>query len=250
MRAMRMPTLESSRAVCRVGTALILLAGAASCAQPPEEPVAIEGENEKTLYAMGQMMGQRVAPFGFTPEEAKMVARGLEDAAAGRTSAVDLQAYGPKVQALAQERMKKNQGKQDEAMAKAAEGERAKAEAFLAKMEKEAGAEKTASGLIFIPMKEGSGPMPAPTDVVRVHYHGTLADGTVFDSSVQRGQPAEFPLNGVVKCWTEGLQKIKTGGKAKLVCPAAIAYGDRGFPPKIPGGAALSFEVELLEIKK
>lgn len=248
---MRMPTLPSSRTVCRLGAALLLVVvAAAGCAQPASEPVALESESDKTLYAMGQMMGQRVAPFGFTEEEAKMVARGLEDAAANRPSSVDLQAYGPKVQALAQERMQKSQGKQNEALAKSAEAEKAKAQEFLGRMEKEAGAQKTESGLVFIPMKEGSGASPAATDVVKVHYHGTLADGTVFDSSVQRGEPAEFPLNGVVKCWTEGVQKLKVGGKAKLVCPSAIAYGDRGFPPKIPGGAALAFEVELLEIKK
>ena len=82
-----------------------------------------------------------------------------------------------------------------------------------------------------------------------VHYHGTLRDGTVFDSSVQRGQPAEFPLNRVIPCWTEGVQKIKVGGKGQLVCPSDIAYGDRGSPPKIKGGAVLVFEVELLAIK-
>jgi len=83
-----------------------------------------------------------------------------------------------------------------------------------------------------------------------VHYTGTLIDGTVFDSSVQRGQPATFPLNGVVKCWTEGMQQIKVGGKAKLICPSDLAYGDQGRPPQIPGGATLVFEVELLEIVK
>jgi FKBP-type peptidyl-prolyl cis-trans isomerase FkpA/FKBP-type peptidyl-prolyl cis-trans isomerase FklB len=85
---------------------------------------------------------------------------------------------------------------------------------------------------------------------VKVHYHGTLTDGTVFDSSVQRGQPATFPLSGVIKCWTEGVQEIKVGGKSKLVCPSDIAYGDRGSPPKIKPGATLVFEVELLEIVK
>jgi len=85
---------------------------------------------------------------------------------------------------------------------------------------------------------------------VKVHYHGTLPDGTVFDSSVQRGQPATFPLNGVIKCWTEGLQLMKVGGKSKLVCPPELAYGDRSPSPKIPAGATLVFEVELLDIEK
>ena len=85
----------------------------------------------------------------------------------------------------------------------------------------------------------GKGPHPKATDVVRVNYHGTLTDGNVFDSSVERGEPAEFPLNRVIPCWTEGLQKMKVGGKSQLVCPSNIAYGDRGSPPDIPGGATL-----------
>ena len=99
-------------------------------------------------------------------------------------------------------------------------------------------------------IKEGSGPKPAATDKVKVHYQGTLTDGTVFDSSIKRGEPATFPLNGVIKCWTEGLQEVKVGGKARLVCPANIAYGDRGSPPTIKPGATLVFDVELLEIVK
>ena len=99
-------------------------------------------------------------------------------------------------------------------------------------------------------LKAGSGDAPTTTDTVKVHYTGKLTDGTVFDSSVQRGEPATFPLNGVIKCWTEGLQMMKVGGKAKLVCPSDIAYGDAGRPPQIGPGAPLVFEVELLEIVK
>ena len=97
-------------------------------------------------------------------------------------------------------------------------------------------------------MAPGTGDSPKDTDTVKVHYHGTLRDGTVFDSSVERGTPAQFPLNRVIPCWTEGVQKMKVGGKGRLTCPASIAYGDRGAPPKIKPGAALAFEVELLEI--
>ena len=107
---------------------------------------------------------------------------------------------------------------------------------------------KTKSGAIVVAMTEGSGPKPKPSDTVKVHYHGTLTDGTVFDSSVDRGVPATFPLGNVIKCWTEGLQEIKVGGKSRLVCPADVAYGDRGAPPTIKPGATLVFEVELLEI--
>jgi FKBP-type peptidyl-prolyl cis-trans isomerase FkpA/FKBP-type peptidyl-prolyl cis-trans isomerase FklB len=99
-------------------------------------------------------------------------------------------------------------------------------------------------------MKEGKGASPKETDTVKVHYHGTLTDGTVFDSSVQRGEPATFPLAQVIPCWTEGVQRVKVGGKSRLICPANLAYGDRGAPPKIKPGATLVFEVELLDIVK
>ncbi len=111
------------------------------------------------------------------------------------------------------------------------------------------GAKRLDSGLIITTVKEGTGPSPKATDTVKVHYHGTLPNGKVFDSSVQRGEPATFPLNGVIPCWTEGVQQMKVGGKSKLVCPAAIAYGDRGAPPDIGPGATLIFDVELLGIE-
>ena len=111
-------------------------------------------------------------------------------------------------------------------------------------------AETLPSGLVYQSLKDGSGPSPKPTDTVRVHYRGTLADGgKEFDSSYTRGQPAEFPLNRVIPCWTEGVQKMKVGGKAKLVCPPAIAYGSRGAGGVIPPNATLHFEVELLGIQ-
>jgi len=120
----------------------------------------------------------------------------------------------------------------------------------LAKAAAEKGAEVTPSGLVYRSLKEGSGASPAATDVVKVHYRGTFPDGKEFDSSHSRGQPATFPLNRVIKCWTEGVQKIKVGGKAKLTCPAAIAYGERGTPGgPIPPNATLLFEVELLGIE-
>ena len=114
----------------------------------------------------------------------------------------------------------------------------------------EAGAVVTDSGLVFRSLKDGSGPTPTAGDTVRVHYRGTLPDGKEFDSSIKRGQPAEFPLNRVIKCWTEGVQRIKVGGKAKLTCPSAIAYGERGAGGVIPPNATLVFEVELLGIVK
>ena len=115
---------------------------------------------------------------------------------------------------------------------------------------KEAGAVATASGLVYLSLRDGTGASPAETDTVKVHYKGTLPDGKEFDSSYKRGQPAEFPLNRVIKCWTEGVQHMKVGGKAKLVCPSAIAYGERGVSGLIPPHATLLFEIELLGIAR
>ena len=110
--------------------------------------------------------------------------------------------------------------------------------------------EKTASGIVISTLKEGTGASPKASDTVKVHYRGTLTNGKEFDSSYSRGQPAAFPLNRVIPCWTEGVQKIKVGGKAKLVCPSNLAYGSRGVPGTIPPDSTLVFEVELLEILK
>ena len=107
----------------------------------------------------------------------------------------------------------------------------------------------TASGLVYTELKPGNGPQPSATDVVRVHYRGTFPDGKEFDSSFKRGQPAEFPLNRVIRCWTEGVQLMKVGARAKLVCPASIAYGERGTPGgPIPPNATLHFEIDLLAV--
>jgi FKBP-type peptidyl-prolyl cis-trans isomerase FkpA len=119
----------------------------------------------------------------------------------------------------------------------------------LAQAAAEKGALKTESGLVYLALKEGAGASPKDTDTVRVHYRGTFPDGREFDSSLARGQPAEFPLNRVIKCWTEGVQKMKVGGKAKLTCPPALAYGERGAGGSIPPNATLHFEIELLAIK-
>lgn len=114
---------------------------------------------------------------------------------------------------------------------------------------KEPGAVVSASGLVYRSLKDGSGASPSATDSVKVHYRGTFPGGKEFDSSLARGKPAEFPLNGVIKCWTEGVQRMKVGGKARLTCPASIAYGERGASGGlIPPNATLHFEVELLGI--
>ena len=124
----------------------------------------------------------------------------------------------------------------------------AQTDAALAAASKEAGAQVTKSGLVYRSVKDGAGPSPLATDKVKVHYKGTFPDGKEFDSSYKRNEPTEFPLNRVIACWTEGVQLMKVGGKAKLTCPSAIAYGERGAGGVIPPNATLVFEIELLAI--
>jgi FKBP-type peptidyl-prolyl cis-trans isomerase FkpA len=200
---------------------------------------AIASEDDKTFYALGLMLGRNVGTFNLTQRELDIVKAGMTDQVLGKKPVVEMEQYGPKIQGLARSRAGQK-----------AQVEKDKAKTFQDTAAKEPNAVKTESGMVFVPLKEGSGESPKPTDTVKVHYEGKLTDGTIFDSSVQRNEPASFPLNGVIPCWTEGVQKLKVGGKAKLVCPSAIAYGDQGRPPKIPGGATLIFEVELLEIVK
>ncbi|MCB1906626.1 MAG: FKBP-type peptidyl-prolyl cis-trans isomerase [Rhodocyclaceae bacterium] len=145
--------------------------------------------------------------------------------------------YGPKVNALAAVR-------RELAARKAAE----QGKAVVAAAAAEKGAIKADSGFVYLPLVEGGGAQPSGSDVVRVHYRGTLPDGTEFDSSYKRGEATTFPLNGVIKCWTEGVAMMKVGGKARLTCPADTAYGERGAGKVIPPGATLIFEVELAEV--
>jgi FKBP-type peptidyl-prolyl cis-trans isomerase FkpA len=124
----------------------------------------------------------------------------------------------------------------------------AQTDAVAAAAAKEAGAVVTPSGLVYRSLKDGTGATPGATDTVKVHYRGTFPDGKEFDSSFKRGEPIEFPLNRVIKCWTEGVQRMKVGGKARLTCPSTIAYGERGAGALIPPNATLLFDVELLGI--
>ena len=193
-------------------------------------------DEQKTVYALGLQMYRSLGRFDLSPAEVELVRRALADAAAGKP-AVDVNEWGPKFQAFEQTRT-----------ARVAEKQKAASNAYLAKAATEPGATKTESGLIYKDIQPGTGASPSASDSVKVNYRGTLIDGTEFDSSYKRNQPASFPLSGVIRCWTEGVQKMKVGGKAQLVCPSDIAYGDQGHPPVIPGGATLVFEIELLEI--
>jgi len=195
-------------------------------------------EDEKTIYALGAMLGQRaVQPLRLSEAELEILQKGLAATAGGGEPEYSIEEYGPKFEAFMKAR----------AAAGAAE-EKERSQAFLSGAEGEEGAVKTESGLVYRTLEPGQGASPAATDTVKVHYHGTLTDGTVFDSSRDRGQPVEFPLNQVIPCWTEGVQKMKVGEKAQLVCPSDIAYGDEG-RPGIPPGATLVFEVELIGIQ-
>ncbi len=218
---------------------LLFVAALLNAAATPAAGPELKTDEDKTFYALGLAFGPQLAPFKLAPSELELVKAGISDAVLNKEKRVDFDAFRPKLQQLAQARQ-----------AAAAAEEKKAAQAFLEKAAAEKGVTKTASGLIYSEITPGTGEHPTATDKVKVHYHGTLADGTVFDSSVQRGEPATFPLNGVIKCWTEGVQLMKVGGKSKLICPSDIAYGDRGSPPKIKPGAALIFEVQLLEIVK
>jgi FKBP-type peptidyl-prolyl cis-trans isomerase FkpA/FKBP-type peptidyl-prolyl cis-trans isomerase FklB len=200
----------------------------------PQDPA---NDDQKTLYALGLAISQSLGTFSLSEVELDMVKNGLTDGVLKRPPKADLQTFGPKIQQLQQSRV-----------ALVAEGEKKAGAAFLTKAASEKGATKTESGIVITTIKPGTGATPKATDTVKVHYHGTLTDGTVFDSSVKRGEPATFPLNKVIKCWTEGVQQIKVGGKSRLVCPSNLAYGDGGSPPIIKPGSTLVFEVELLEV--
>jgi FKBP-type peptidyl-prolyl cis-trans isomerase FkpA len=193
-------------------------------------------DDDKIVYSLGLSIYRSLGQFDLSPAEIEIVRQAIEDAAANKP-AVSLDDYGPRIQTLAEARASRVAGRQ-----------KADSAEFLTKAAAQPGAVKTDSGLVYKELTPGTGESPKATDTVKVNYRGTLTNGSEFDSSYKRNMPIEFPLNGVIPCWTEGVQKMKVGGKAQLVCPSDIAYGDQGRPPVIPGGATLVFEVELLGI--
>lgn len=196
----------------------------------------METDDQKTLYVLGLAISQNLAPLDFDEAELALIQAGLADGILGNEPTVDPQTFGPKIQGMLQARA-----------AQATEREKQAGAEYVSLQAAEPGAAKTDSGVIYFELETGDGPMPGSTDTVTIHYHGTLVDGEVFDSS-RDGDPATFALNAVIPCFSEGLQKMTVGGKSRFVCPPDTAYGDRGSPPMVPPGATLVFEVELLGI--
>jgi FKBP-type peptidyl-prolyl cis-trans isomerase FkpA len=181
---------------------------------------------------------KQLSVFMLSPAELGLVAQGMSDVVAGNKPQVEIGVYQEKVQELARTRRK-------------AQGDRLAGvnRNFLERAAREKGAVTSESGLVFLPLKEGNGATPKQSDTIVVNYRGLLIDGKEFDSSFKRGRPSEFKLDNVIKCWTEGVQKMKVGGRARLFCPAALAYADNGAGDLILPGAALEFEIDLIEIK-
>jgi FKBP-type peptidyl-prolyl cis-trans isomerase FkpA len=200
------------------------------------EEAKLETEEDRMLYAFGVMVAARMPKFNPTPAEIDKIVAGLKDGLQGKEPRVVMTDYAEKMDPFFQKRMAEASASEMEAGAR-----------FREEVAKEAGAVISETGVIYIEIEAGTGAQPVEGDSVKVHYEGELRDGTVFDSSIARGEPVTFQVDGVVPCFSEGLKKMKAGGKARLVCPPEQAYGNRG-TPRIPPGATLNFEVHLLEV--
>jgi FKBP-type peptidyl-prolyl cis-trans isomerase FkpA len=207
----------------------------AAAAPKPSTAAKLTTDDDKMVYSLGLTIYRSLSQFDLSPAEIEILKQALTDATQNKP-ALDLSTWGPKLDAFASARTSRVTARETEASA-----------AYLTKAAAEPGAVKTDSGLIYRELRAGDGAAPKASDTVKVNYRGTLTNGNEFDSSYKRNMPAEFPLNGVIKCWTEGVQRMKVGGKSSLICPSDLAYGDKG-RPGIPGGATLIFEVELLAV--
>ncbi|NJL16179.1 MAG: FKBP-type peptidyl-prolyl cis-trans isomerase [Nitrospira sp.] len=194
-------------------------------------------DEQQIFYAMGLTISQSIESFGLNESELELVKSGISDGVLNKTPKVDLQTYGPKIQQLQQARA-----------SIVAEGEKKLGAAFLAKASSEPGAKKTESGALITTIKEGKGASPKPTDIVKVHYTGTLIDGTVFESTRKKREPTTLIVIEMSKCWTEGILQMKAGGKSRLICPSNLAYRDKGLAPLIKPGATLVFDIDLVEV--
>lgn len=192
---------------------------------------------EKALYATGLSIAKNLEPYALSAKELDQIVKGIRDGVNGKPKFPFDEVAQKSLTQLATARL-----------AQQADKEKKRSDAYLAKAAAEKGAVKTDTGLVFIGLKEGTGASPKATDRVKVNYLGTLVDGKEIGSSAARGKPFEVQADQVMPCWTEGLTRLKVGGKAKVVCPPAMAYGAAGRPPHIAGNAALIFEFELLDI--
>lgn len=208
-------------------------------AQPaaPAAP-AKKADPDKALRDIGLSIGKSLESLGLSSAEAEKVIAAIRQGIADPSKLTQDQETMENINAFARGRMEQK-----------AQKEKAKGDAYVAQQAKQKGAVKTQGGAIVIPVKEGTGASPGPSDKVKVHYTGTLVNGTTFDDSRKRNEPAEFSLQGVVPCWTQALQKMKVGGRAKVVCPSDLAYGAQG-RPNIPANSVLNFDIELLEVSK
>ena len=212
-------------------------------APAPAAAAAPNFTEAQLVEEFGWFMGKRVGltELAFTPDEVAALVKGISAAAAGKDSPFTLDQIGPKMDEFMQK-------KQAAYLAKVKTQSLAANATFFNKLKENKNVVELPSGLRYEILKAGEGAFPKATDTVKVHYHGTLTDGNVFDSSVQRNEPAEFGLSDVIPGWTEGIQKVAKGGKIKLYVPPHLAYGDDG-RPGIPPGATLIFEVDVLDIK-
>ncbi len=225
-------------------SALLLTAIACCATVSAQEKPDLKDPKQKISYAIGTQMGSSMREQGLEVDP-KAIAAGLADALAGKPGMTEAEVKAT-ISELREQMMAKMQAKQQVDGAKNAKV----GEEFLAANAKKDGVKTTASGLQYKVIKSGDGKTPGPRDTVKVHYHGTLVDGTVFDSSVDRGEPVTFPVDQVIPGWTEALQLMKVGDKYQIYIPSKLAYGESGAGPKIGPNSALIFDVELLGIEK
>lgn len=225
--------------ILALATTLILSCSAQSGNGTNDKKVDMTNETDRASYSLGVLMANNLKRDGFTDLNVDAMAKGVADVLEGTELQIDAQTAQTEWQNFIQAQL-----------AKAGEGSAEAGIAFLAENGKREGVVTTESGLQYEILKKGDGPKPGPTDKVKTHYHGTLIDGTVFDSSVERGEPISFPVNGVIKGWTEALQLMPVGSKWKLFIPSDLAYGPRGAGNSIGPNETLIFEVELLAIEK
>jgi len=208
-----------------------------------------KSQNDSLSYAIGMSLANFYKQQGITNINTGMLNRAIKDIQTGKPALTEAQMTSCVNNFLQQKQAEKMEASR-KANAGIIETNHKAGEAFLAENKTKPGVVTTASGLQYIVIKEGTGPKPQPSDKVKCHYHGTLIDGTVFDSSIDRGEPIEFPVTGVIQGWVEALQLMPVGSKWKLFIPASLAYGDNGAGPKITPGSTLIFDVELLDIVK